>query len=83
VVLGEQSASNPVENGSKAVWHAGAVQQGEHLTVEVAGTVVKFSDFIKLFDVKLDPAISMNRHVAEWCEDATTTFVRYGTFVCC
>jgi len=33
--------------------------------VEVAGTAVKFGDFIKLLGVKLDPSISMNRHVTE------------------
>ena len=33
--------------------------------VEVAGTAVKFSNFIKLLGVKLDPSISMNRHVTE------------------
>jgi len=31
--------------------------------VEVAGTAVKFGDFIKLLGVKLDPSISMNRYV--------------------
>jgi len=33
--------------------------------VEVAGTAVKFGDFIKLLGVKLDPSISMNCHVNE------------------
>ena len=33
--------------------------------VEVAGTAVKFGDFIKLLGVKLDPSISINRHVTE------------------
>jgi len=33
--------------------------------VEVADTAVKFGDFIKLLGVKLDPSISMNRHVTE------------------
>jgi len=33
--------------------------------VEVSGTPLKFGDFIKLLGVKLDPSISMNRHVAE------------------
>jgi len=33
--------------------------------VEVVGTVVKFSDSIKLLGVKLDPAISMNHHVTQ------------------
>ena len=33
--------------------------------VEVAGTAVKFSNFIKLLGVKLDPSISMNCHVTD------------------
>jgi len=33
--------------------------------VEVAGTAVKFGDFIKLLGVKLDPSISMNHHVTQ------------------
>ena len=33
--------------------------------LEVAGTTVKFGDFIKLLGVKLDPSISMDRHVTE------------------
>jgi len=36
-----------------------------HGGVEVAGTAVKFGDFIKLLGVKFDPSISMNRHVTE------------------
>jgi len=38
---------------------------GTSAGVEVAGTAVKFGDFIKLLGVKLDPSVSMNRHVTE------------------
>ena len=51
--------------------------------VEIAGTTIRFGDFIKLLGVKLDPSISMNRHVSEWCEAVTTTFVCYDIFVRC
>jgi len=34
--------------------------------VEVAGTVIKFSESIKLLGVKLDPIISVNSHVTEF-----------------
>jgi len=33
--------------------------------VEIAGTTIRFGDFIKLLGVNLDPSISMNRHVTE------------------
>ena len=64
MVLGEKAASQPVENGSDASTQAQCNKVCFHSTT-VAGTVVKFSDSIGLLGVKLDPVISVNRHVTE------------------
>ena len=66
MILEEQAASRPVEMeamlcGTRAQCNNVNRSSG----VVLVGTVVKFSDYIKLLGVKLDPAISMNHHETE------------------